>query len=90
MKEEYLRMTRAGARTKDVLDKSIRQHATIIKENATDFEMAFELLKLLEPDVKSRVKHYSYCISKSTDSYLEWLREEYMRKLRLLVRADFE
>jgi superfamily II DNA or RNA helicase len=90
MKEEYLRMTRAGAKTKDVLDKSIRQHATIIKENAGDMEMAFELLKLLEPDVKSRVKHYSYCISKSTDSYLEWLREEYMRKLRLLVRADFE
>jgi hypothetical protein len=29
------------------------------------------------------MKQYSYCISKSTESYLDWLKEEYIRKLRL-------
>jgi hypothetical protein len=35
------------------------------------------------------VKHYSYCISRSTESYLAWLREEYTRKLSLAVRARY-
>lgn len=90
MKEEYVRMTRAGHKTKAVLDKSIHQHATIIRENAPDIDGAMELLKLLEPDIKSRVKHYSYCISKSTDSYLEWLRDEYTRKLKQVVRLQYD
>lgn len=90
MREEYLRMTRAGHKSKAVLDKSIHQHATIIRENAADIDDAMELLNLLQPDVKSRVKHYSYCISKSTDNYLEWLRDEYTRKLKQVVRAMYD
>jgi hypothetical protein len=65
------------------------QHATIIRENASDLLDALDLVKLLDQDIRSRVKHYSYCISKSTDSYLEWLRDEYSRKLQLLVRQSF-
>jgi superfamily II DNA or RNA helicase len=89
IREEYIHLTRMGKRTKDVLDKSINQHATIIQENADDFEMALELMKLLEPDIKSRVKHYSYCISKSTESYLSWMREEYTRKLGFELRKRY-
>ena len=83
IKEEYLRITRFGGKGKSVLDKSMQQHATIIQENAPTLERAFELLKILDQDIKSRMKQYSYCISKSTDSYLDWLKEEYIRKLRL-------
>jgi superfamily II DNA or RNA helicase len=83
IKEEYLRITRFGGKGKSVLDKSMLQHATIIRENAPTLERAFELLKILDQDIKSRMKQYSYCISKSTDSYLDWLKEEYIRKLRL-------
>jgi hypothetical protein len=83
IKEEYLRITRFGGKGKSVLDKSMQQHATIIRENAPTLERAFELLKILDQDIKSRMKQYSYCISKSTDSYLDWLKEEYIRKLRL-------
>jgi superfamily II DNA or RNA helicase len=89
IREEYVRMTRQGIRPKEVLNKSINQHAIIISENASDVYEALDLIKLLELDVKSRVKHYSYCISKSTDSYLEWLKEEYLRKLNQLVRTHF-
>lgn len=89
IREEYVRITRAGGKTKDVLDKSVNQHCTIIQENARDFEHALELMKLLEPDIKSRLKHYSYCISKSTENYLQWLRDEYMRKLRHELRERY-
>lgn len=90
IREEYIRITRAGGKTRDVLDKSIKHHCQIIVENSTDLEMALELLKLLEPDIKSRLKHYSYCISKSTDSYVEWLKEEYTRKLRQELRIYYD
>jgi hypothetical protein len=80
---------RMGSRTKDVLDKSIQQHASIIIENSGDFNSAMDLLKLLEPDIKSRVKHYSYCISRSTESYLQWMRDEYTRKLVQVLRQYF-
>ena len=89
IREEYARLMRMGAKTKDVLDKSIRQHADIIKENASDFHKAMDLVKMLEPDIKSRLKHYSYCISRSTESYLQWMRDEYTRKLTHTLRQDY-
>lgn len=89
IREEYLKITRAGGKAKDVLSKSAMQHAIIIQENAEDLFEALELAKILEPDIKSRLKHYSYCISKSTDNYLEWLRDEYTRKLQLSLRQHF-
>lgn len=89
IREEYVRAMRMGGKAKDVLSKSVQQHATIITENATDLPEALYLVKILEPDIKSRVKHYSYCISKSTDSYLDWLREEYNRKLQQLLRSHY-
>jgi hypothetical protein len=89
IREEYLKITRAGGKAKDVLTKSVMQHAIIIQENADDLFEALELAKILEPDIKSRLKHYIYCISKSTDNYLEWLRDEYTRKLQLSLRQHF-
>jgi type I site-specific restriction endonuclease len=87
MQEEYNAAIRNGERTKDVLTKSIKQHAAIIRENAEDVYDGLELLRLLEPDIKSRVKHYSYCISKSTENYLAWLRDDYTRKLQQELRS---
>ncbi len=89
IKEHYLRLMKAGRKAKEVLDLSIQQHATIVKENAEDVFDALELVKVLELDVKSRVKHFSYCISKSTESYRDWLRSEYMRKLSMIVREMY-
>jgi len=89
IREEYSRLLRDGGRTKDALAKSIQQHAAIIIENAKDHTRAIELLKMLEPDIKSRVKHYSYCISRSTENYLQWMRDEYTRKLQQFLRLHY-
>ncbi|MFM7769676.1 MAG: DEAD/DEAH box helicase, partial [Bacteroidota bacterium] len=85
IKAEYLRQTRAGGKGKEVLDKSIFQHCTIILENCSDYAEALELVRALDEDIKSRLKQYSYCISKSTENYLNWLKEEYLRKLKQLL-----
>jgi superfamily II DNA or RNA helicase len=87
MNLEYTKTMRAGGKAKDVIEKSIRQHADMIMQNCTDFEHALSLIKTLDPDIKSRVKHYSYCISRSTENYLQWMRDEYTRKLTLLIRT---
>lgn len=87
--EEYTRILRSGGKTKDVLDISLRQHLRIIAENAEDVFDALELMRLLEPDIKSRIKHYSYCIAKSTESYLTWMRDDYNRKLQQMIRAHY-
>ncbi|MDZ4822613.1 MAG: DEAD/DEAH box helicase family protein [Flavobacteriales bacterium] len=87
--DEYTRIMRSGGKTKDVLDESQKQHLRIISENSKDVYEAMDLMKLLEPDIKSRIKHYSYCIAKSTDSYLTWMREDYTRKLRQMLRTHY-
>jgi hypothetical protein len=42
-------------------------------------------MKALDEDIKSRLKQYSYCISKSTENYLNWLKDEYVRKLKQIL-----
>jgi superfamily II DNA or RNA helicase len=86
IKECYVQVMKKGGKAKDVLDHSIQHHAQIIVENAPDIYDALDLVKVLELDIKSRVKHFSYCISKSTESYRDWLKSEYTRKLNLILR----
>jgi hypothetical protein len=89
MKEEYVRVTRDGLRPKAAIEKSLDHHERIIKENSEDYFDAHELVELLEKDIEYKLKQYSYCISKSTDNYLRWLREEYERKLKQRLREAF-
>ncbi|MFM1932696.1 MAG: hypothetical protein RL226_1999 [Bacteroidota bacterium] len=86
IKEEYIQVLRDGGKARDVIQLSIDDHARMVTENADDVYDGLELVKLLEDDIKFRVKQYSYCISKTTESYLNWLQEEYRRKLESAVR----
>jgi hypothetical protein len=47
-----------------------------------------ELAELLEKEVQYRVKRFSYCIAKSTKNYLDWMQEDYMRKLKQQLRQE--
>ncbi|MDP1745415.1 MAG: helicase-related protein, partial [Bacteroidota bacterium] len=89
IKEEYALLTKQGLRPKAAIENSIEQHARICAENSTDYFEAMELAKLLEEDIKYRVKRYSYCICKSTDNYVFWLQEDYKRKLSLSLNRKF-
>jgi superfamily II DNA or RNA helicase len=89
MKAEYEQIAKQGLRPKVALERSIEQHARICAENSENFLEAGELAKLLEEDIRYRIKKYSYCIAKSTDNYLKWLQDEYKMKLNILLSKKF-
>lgn len=72
-----------------VIDASIEQHAKIIKENADDLLTALGLSRLLEHDISQRIKHYSYCITKSTLNYRRWLRDDYVTRLKAKLMKEY-
>jgi superfamily II DNA or RNA helicase len=89
VKETYIQLTRKGERPRAVIDACIEDHAKMVTDNSEELWDGLELIDLLEQDIEYRVKHYSYCISKTTESYLTWLQQEYRRKLETRVRRHF-
>lgn len=81
IKAEYKKAIHLNQRPKVALEKSIAQHSQMCIENSEDVYDAKFLARELVKDIESRVRHYSYCICKSTDNYIKWLEEDYMRKL---------
>ncbi len=86
----YIKSIRNGESSKVVLRRSIEQHAKICIENSEDVYDALALMKLLNEDIDFRIHRYSKCISKSTHNFLEWLKEDYKKKLRSYLRQNFD
>ncbi len=89
IEEAYQETKRSGKPSKSVLEASMNQHAKMCKENSKGVKEARALITLLEDDIAYRIRLYSYCISKSTKNYKEWLEEEYRRKLRAKINKLF-
>lgn len=89
IKEEYDRVMEEGLRPKAAIERAIEHHARICAENSQDFFDARELIDLLDEDIYYRVKNYSYCLTNATKSYVDWLQEEYKRKLKSRLRQEF-
>ena len=86
---EYAKTKRFNLTSTSVLEKSIEQHAVMCIENSEDVFDARILSRLLADDIQYRVRRYSYCISKSTKNYRDWLEEDYKRKLRSKINQLF-
>ncbi len=89
VKDVYFRLTKEGQRSKAVIEYCIDNHLKMIQENADDLWDALDLLDLLDGDIEFRVRLYTQCISKATESYISWLQIEYKRKLATKLRATF-
>ena len=89
IKADYKNVIKNGLRPKAAIDNSINHHAKICIENAEEQADSLALVDLLKDDIEYKVKQYTYCICKSTPSYIKWLREEYTRKLRYAVRQAY-
>ncbi|MDC6364642.1 MULTISPECIES: DEAD/DEAH box helicase [Flavobacteriaceae] len=89
VKEEYKKIFAQGRKSKEVLEKSIEQHAQICVENSEDVFDARILAKELKEEIAYRVRQYSYCIMNNTKNYKEWLEEDYERKLRSSISKKF-
>lgn len=89
VEEQYDLVIKKGLKSKAVLEWSMDQHVKMCVENSEDVFDARILAKELEGDIEYRIKRYSYCISKSTKNYRDWLKEDYERKLRLRINKEF-
>lgn len=90
IKSCYIEATRKGESSKVVLERSIHQHATICIENSEDVYDAFDLGKKLGDDIDFRIERYTKCICRSTHNFVDWLRDDYRKKLRLYLRDQFD
>ncbi len=86
IKTAYKEIAAKHLKSNLVLKQSLEQHTQICIENSEDMYDAIHLVNLLDDDIKDRVKQYSYCISKSTKNFLEWLEEDYKKNLRSVLR----
>ncbi|MDU8887066.1 DEAD/DEAH box helicase [Yeosuana sp. MJ-SS3] len=88
--EVYTESIRNGESSKVVLSRSIEHHAMLCIENSEDVYDALELAKKLGDDIDHRINRYSKCICKSTFNFIEWLKEDYRKKLRTYLRKNFD
>jgi superfamily II DNA or RNA helicase len=89
VKGEYDKAIKQGLKSKIVLDKSIEQHCNLCVENSEDVFDARILSRLLNDDISDRIKKYSYCIIKSTKNYVQWLEDDYKRRLSTMINQSF-
>ena len=89
VKAEYDQAIKQGLKSKIVLDKSLEQHCRLCVENSEDVFDARILSRLLNDDISDRIKKYSYCIIKSTKNYVQWLEDDYKRRLKTMINQSF-
>ena len=88
MRDVYLDCIASGRKGKDAVDESLNNHFEVIAENSADMYDGIMLLEELQEDVERRLKHYTKCITKTTDAYLSWLKETYNRQLSQRIRSE--
>ena len=86
----YVTSIQSGKSSKTVLEKAIDHHSLLCIENSEDEFDALILVKELGDDIDYVIKRYSKCISKSTTNFLEWLTEDYKKRLRTNIRNNFD
>ena len=86
----YVESIKKGKSSKTVLEKAINHHSVMCVENSEDEFDALILVKELNDDIDYVIKRYSKCISKSTDNFLDWLTQDYKKRLRTNIRLNFE
>ena len=82
VKEEHKKAISQHHRPRVVIDRSIEQHMNICLENSKDLDESLILANLLKEEIDYRVRVYTRCLSKTSESYVKWLQIEYNRNLK--------
>jgi type I site-specific restriction endonuclease len=88
IKDEHYKALAEGHRPKIVIDRSIEQHLRMCKDNSETLDEAIALADLLKEEIDYRVRVYSRCLSKTSESYVKWLQDDYRRKLKAGLLRD--
>ncbi len=90
VKKVYTTAIADGESSKVVLERSIAHHARICAQNSEDMFDALALAKYLGGDIEDRIHRYSKCICKSTKNFIDWLQDDYRKKLNSYIRNNFD
>ncbi len=90
IKSTYVEAIQNGESSKEVLKRSIEQHAKICVENSEDVYDALILMNQLGEDIEYRINQYIRCICKSTKNFIDWLNDDYRKKLRAYLLENFD
>ncbi len=90
VKEEHKNALSAGQRPKLVIERSLDQQVRLCMENSHDIDEALALTELLKEEVDYRVRVYCRCLSKTSESYVKWLQDEYKRKLKVSLIHNYQ
>ena len=90
VKAEYKDVLNSGKKSFTVIERSIEQHSKICIENSEDVYDAMALAKKLGEDIDYRIHQYTKSISKSTYNFVNWLKEDYRKKLRVYLNEHFD
>lgn len=90
IKSTYVDAIQNGESSKEVLKRSIEQHAYICVENSEDVYDALILMNQLGEDIEYRIQQYIRCICKSTKNFIDWLNDDYRKKLRAYLLENFD
>jgi len=81
----------SGQRPRVAIEQSLEQHIKICLENSDGIEEALVLADLLREEIEFRVRVFTRCLSKTSESYVKWLQDDYKRKLKVtLIRKSHE
>jgi len=91
IKAEHQEAISNHERPKVVIERSLEQHIKMCLDNSNEIEDALVLADLLKEEIEFRVRVYSRCLSKTSESYVKWLQDDYKRKLKFtLIRKSHE
>ena len=90
IKDCYYECLDRGEKGKAAIDLSIENHFKAIESAAKNLDHALDLMQVIQDHIEHRLKHYTKCISKSTDNYFKYLLETYNRQLAQKIRLNIE
>ncbi len=82
---EHRQAINTNQRPRIVVEKSLLQHVRMCVENSKDVDGALALSDLLQEEIEYRIRCFTRCLSKTSESYVKWLQEDYKRKLKVNV-----
>lgn len=83
--EEFKHTVKNNLKAKTIIEKSLKQHATMCVENTEELSDARKLAKELNDDIEYRIKQYCICLGNVTKNYRSWLTEDYIQKLTIEI-----
>jgi len=86
--ETHRQVMSSGQRPKVVIERSLAQHVRMCMENSSSVEEALHLADLLKDEFEYRIRMYARCLSKTSESYVKWLQDEYKRTLKVTIIRD--